>query len=520
MNEAAVMRPGPRRCRARAGIGGSGRHGSGVGRPAAGLRGERACRSFAATCGPRSFLRSAARRPPRRAAVGAARRLRRCAGSTGCRSPTSRRRCPAALIAAEDKRFYEHDGVDWPGLAGAAWDSVWRTSTGRRPRGGSTLTMQLAGLLDPALRPAARRRRAWRRNGTRRRRRWRWSARGPRRRSSRPTSTCRRSAASGGRGRARLFRQGARRPRRREAAMLVALLRGPGPPARVATRLRLSRPAPERCRRRRPLRRDPARASFAFSGPAPRCGARALPRAASSARRAIGRAPAAAPAARGEPRRHHARRRCSDAIGACATIWPTCAQASRTARSSCSTTRPATCSPMSASGELSAARRGRRRRRAAAGGLDAQAFPLRAGARPQLLTAASLVDDSPSRSRPEPAPTRRRTTTATSTASCSAARSRALNVPAVRTLELAGSTASTRLRALGFDTLTHPTTTTARAGAGRRRRPLLALTNAYRALANGGGWQPEAALAGEPVARRPPPAPARRVRRRPPRASS
>jgi hypothetical protein len=57
----------------------------------------------------------------------------------------------ATLIASEDKRFFEHGGVDWSGLAGAAWDSVWRTLDGRRARGGSTLTMQLAGMLDPAL---------------------------------------------------------------------------------------------------------------------------------------------------------------------------------------------------------------------------------------------------------------------------------------------------------------------------------------------------------------------------------
>lgn len=59
----------------------------------------------------------------------------------------------AALIAAEDKRFYEHDGVDWTGMAAAAWDSLWRAADGRRPRGGSTLTMQLSGLIEPALRP-------------------------------------------------------------------------------------------------------------------------------------------------------------------------------------------------------------------------------------------------------------------------------------------------------------------------------------------------------------------------------
>ena len=56
-----------------------------------------------------------------------------------------------ALIAAEDKRFHEHHGVDWQGMAAAAWNSVWRTLDGRRVRGGSTLTMQLAGMLDPAL---------------------------------------------------------------------------------------------------------------------------------------------------------------------------------------------------------------------------------------------------------------------------------------------------------------------------------------------------------------------------------
>lgn len=57
-----------------------------------------------------------------------------------------------ALLVAEDKRFLEHSGVDWTALAGATWDNLWRTLEGRRPRGASTLTMQLAGLIDPALR--------------------------------------------------------------------------------------------------------------------------------------------------------------------------------------------------------------------------------------------------------------------------------------------------------------------------------------------------------------------------------
>jgi penicillin-binding protein 1C len=57
-----------------------------------------------------------------------------------------------ALLVAEDKRFLDHSGVDWQALAGATWDNLWRTLEGRRPRGASTLTMQLAGLIDPALR--------------------------------------------------------------------------------------------------------------------------------------------------------------------------------------------------------------------------------------------------------------------------------------------------------------------------------------------------------------------------------
>ena len=54
-----------------------------------------------------------------------------------------------ALLAAEDKRFFEHEGVDWRALAAATVQNVWYSSH----RGASTLTMQLAGLLDPELAP-------------------------------------------------------------------------------------------------------------------------------------------------------------------------------------------------------------------------------------------------------------------------------------------------------------------------------------------------------------------------------
>ncbi|WP_046239642.1 biosynthetic peptidoglycan transglycosylase, partial [Delftia tsuruhatensis] len=49
-----------------------------------------------------------------------------------------------ALVLSEDKRFYEHSGVDWAAVSAAAWGNLWN----QRTRGASTITMQLAGLLD------------------------------------------------------------------------------------------------------------------------------------------------------------------------------------------------------------------------------------------------------------------------------------------------------------------------------------------------------------------------------------
>ncbi|MET4897513.1 transglycosylase domain-containing protein [Sphingomonadaceae bacterium jetA1] len=49
-----------------------------------------------------------------------------------------------AFLAAEDKNFFEHGGVDYPGLAGAVLDYAKKWGTGRRARGGSTITQQVA----------------------------------------------------------------------------------------------------------------------------------------------------------------------------------------------------------------------------------------------------------------------------------------------------------------------------------------------------------------------------------------
>ena len=49
-----------------------------------------------------------------------------------------------AFLAAEDKTFFEHHGVDFPGFAGAVVDYVSKMGTGERARGGSTITQQVA----------------------------------------------------------------------------------------------------------------------------------------------------------------------------------------------------------------------------------------------------------------------------------------------------------------------------------------------------------------------------------------
>ena len=51
---------------------------------------------------------------------------------------------PAALVAVEDHRFFQHAGLDFIGLARAAWVNL---SNGRVVQGGSTITQQVAKTL-------------------------------------------------------------------------------------------------------------------------------------------------------------------------------------------------------------------------------------------------------------------------------------------------------------------------------------------------------------------------------------
>ena len=57
----------------------------------------------------------------------------------------------AAIVLSEDKHFYQHSGVDWTAVAATSFRNLFN----QRTRGASTLTMQLAGLLEPALKRGA-----------------------------------------------------------------------------------------------------------------------------------------------------------------------------------------------------------------------------------------------------------------------------------------------------------------------------------------------------------------------------
>ncbi|MFO1256296.1 MAG: transglycosylase domain-containing protein [Sphingomonadaceae bacterium] len=49
-----------------------------------------------------------------------------------------------AYLSAEDKTFWSHGGVDYGGLAGAVLDYVTKLGSGKRAKGGSTITQQVA----------------------------------------------------------------------------------------------------------------------------------------------------------------------------------------------------------------------------------------------------------------------------------------------------------------------------------------------------------------------------------------
>jgi penicillin-binding protein 1C len=59
-----------------------------------------------------------------------------------------------AMVVSEDRRFYEHSGIDWRAVPAAAWGNLFN----QRTRGASTLSMQLAGLIEDGPRKGSERR--------------------------------------------------------------------------------------------------------------------------------------------------------------------------------------------------------------------------------------------------------------------------------------------------------------------------------------------------------------------------
>lgn len=60
-----------------------------------------------------------------------------------------------AVLYSEDKRFYEHGGVDWRAVFSILVEGIYTTKS---YRGASTITMQFASILDKRLRPKGQRR--------------------------------------------------------------------------------------------------------------------------------------------------------------------------------------------------------------------------------------------------------------------------------------------------------------------------------------------------------------------------
>ncbi len=392
----------------------------------------------------------------------------------------------AALVAGEDKRFRDHGGVDWAGLAVAAWDSLWRAADGRRIRGGSTLTMQLAALLDPALRP---------RDGDARTLGQKWDQIEAARTIERTWSKAEileayvnlvtyrgelvgiRAAAYG------LFGKAPSGLDARESAILVALLRAPGAGAGIvaqrACAVALAAESGAPCEAIR------ARAGVALAG-----GYRAPPRA--------GSAP------------HVAAKLLRPGAHTVATTLDATLQdvAVRTLHDHLAALDGLNVEDgavvvldnatgdvlayVGSSGDLSRAPE-----------VDGASAPRQAGStlKPflyaralddRVLTAASLVDDSPLA-----IPTARGVYVPQNydrdfhgAVSMRTALAGSLNVPAVRTAELVGiARVHEDLRSLGLDTLTRDADHYGAALAlGGADVTLLALANAYRALANGGRW--------------------------------
>jgi penicillin-binding protein 1C len=404
----------------------------------------------------------------------------------------------SALIAAEDRRFLEHHGVDWQGLAGAAWDSIWRALDGRRVRGGSTLTMQLAGLLDPALAPGSGRRtleQKWDQARMALALEQRWSKREileaylnlvPYR-----GELVGLDAAAHG-----LFGKAPAGLDAREAAVLVALLRGTRAPAHVVAERACAvaaQAAPEvACAEIRAL------ASATLAG-----GYRLAPRLSLAPHLAVKLL--ARPGERVQTTLDAALQRRAIAILADRLAELAERGVEDGALVVLDNASGDVLAYVGSSGELSDAAHVDGVVALRQAGSTLKPFLYAVALDTRLLTAASLVEDSPlviatERGLYAPQDYEREFH---GLVSVRAALGNSLNIPAVRTLGVVGlERFAGALRRLGFDTLTEPDEHYGAALAlGGADVTLLALANAYRALANGGVYTPARVLPGDAAAR-------------------
>ena len=422
----------------------------------------------------------------------------------------------AALVTAEDKRFWDHGGVDWAAFARAALQQLG-AAQGKHKRGASTLTMQLAGLLDPALRPASGRRRDWSQK-------WDqvWAARSLESHWTKAqileaylNLVPWRGEAVGLPAAARLwFGKGADGLDLAEGSLLAALLRQPqASAARVGERacaivagldpaVLPATPRPD-CATIR------ARASGAFSGAAPYAALDDVNLAPHAARRAVaewGTRPAPPPARPGgEPVLRttldaHLQQLATESLRA--NLRELAQQnVEDGAAIVIDNESGEILAYVGSSGNLSAAEEvdGVTAQRQAGSTLKPFLYSL--AIEQKRLAAASLLHDSPLQLTAENGAyiPQNYDHQFKGWVSARIALASSLNIPAVRTLLLTGTEAfHGRLRELGLDTLVEPADhyglALALGGADVR---LIDLTNAYRALARGGRWQAVAALAGE-----------------------
>ncbi|MFN8644615.1 MAG: transglycosylase domain-containing protein [Candidatus Binatia bacterium] len=389
----------------------------------------------------------------------------------------------AATIASEDRRFRAHGGVDARALAAALWQRL----RGGSPRGASTLSMQLAAILDPGL------------------------ARGAAPRTLAAKWAQMRAAWA-------LERSWSKDEILEAYLNLVGFrgeLQGSPPPRCCTARRRTASPAPRRSawpRRcaaptptaprwrgapprwpRRSTRRSKRRRST------PRWRGRSTPRPKPAAHDA-GAAPRPSAAARGQRRLpcrgHHARCRRAASRGRCRA--PADGVAARARRDAAVLVADNASGDVLAyvgsSGALSAAAQvdGVRARRQAGSTLKPVLYGLAIERR--LLTAATRLDDAPLEIpvagglfRP-----RNYDDVFRGPVSVRTALAGSLNVPAVRALQLVGADDfADRLRAFGFDDIRQPGGYYGPALAlGSAEVTLWQLVDAYRALANGGLWSP------------------------------